>query len=56
MHDHPRQGIVDRNCALHGLADFVVAGGSMFPTSGRTNPTITIVALGVRGPIISRSR
>ena len=48
MHDDPRQGVVDRHCAVHGLANFYIAGSSVFPTGGRANPTITIVALAIR--------
>ena len=48
MNDDPRQGVVDRNCAVHGLSNFYIAGSSVFPTGGRANPTITIVALAIR--------
>ena len=48
MHDDPRQGVVDRNCAVHGLSNLYIAGSSIFPTGGRVNPTITIVALAIR--------
>jgi choline dehydrogenase-like flavoprotein len=48
MHDDPRQGVVDRHCAVHGLSNFYIAGSSVFPTGGRANPTITIVALAIR--------
>jgi choline dehydrogenase-like flavoprotein len=48
MHDDPRQGVVDRHCAVHGLSNFYITGSSVFPTGGRANPTITIVALAIR--------
>jgi choline dehydrogenase-like flavoprotein len=48
MHDDPRQGVVDQHCAMHGLSNFYIAGSSVFPTSGRSNPTLTIVALAIR--------
>jgi choline dehydrogenase-like flavoprotein len=48
MHDDPRQGVVDRRCAVHGLSNLYVAGSSIFPTGGRVNPTVTIVALAIR--------
>jgi choline dehydrogenase-like flavoprotein len=48
MHDDPRQGVVNRHCAVHGLWNFYIAGSAVFPTGGRANPTITIVALAVR--------
>jgi choline dehydrogenase-like flavoprotein len=48
MHDDPRQGVVDANCQVHGLKNLFVAGGSLFPTGGFANPTLTIVALALR--------
>jgi choline dehydrogenase-like flavoprotein len=48
MHDDPRQGVVDRHCKVHGIANLYVAGSSVFPTSGVSNPTLTLVALALR--------
>jgi choline dehydrogenase-like flavoprotein len=48
MHDDPRQGVVDRNCKLHEFSSVYVAGGSVFPTGGYANPTLTVVALAIR--------
>jgi choline dehydrogenase-like flavoprotein len=48
MHLDPKQGVVDANCQVHGVANLFIAGSSVFPTSGYTNPTLTIVALGLR--------
>jgi choline dehydrogenase-like flavoprotein len=48
MHDDPRQGVVDRDCRLHGSSSVYVAGGSVFPTGGYANPTLTVVALAMR--------
>ncbi|MBA2318851.1 MAG: GMC family oxidoreductase [Euzebyales bacterium] len=48
MHDDPRRGVVDRDCRVHGLANLYVAGSSVFPTAGASNPTLTIVALALR--------
>lgn len=44
----PRQGVVDANCRVHGIANLHVAGSSVFPTSGAANPTLTLVALALR--------
>jgi choline dehydrogenase-like flavoprotein len=44
----PRQGVVDADCRVHGMDNLYVAGGSVFPTAGFANPTLTIVALAVR--------
>jgi choline dehydrogenase-like flavoprotein len=48
MHDNPRLGVVDRNCAVHGSTNLFIAGSSVFPTGGFANPTFTIVALAIR--------
>jgi len=48
MADDPREGVVDRNCAVHGVRGLYVAGSSTFPTSGHVNPTEMIVALSIR--------
>jgi choline dehydrogenase-like flavoprotein len=48
MSDDPREGVVDRDCAVHGMQNLYVAGSSVFPTAGQANPTVTIVALALR--------
>jgi choline dehydrogenase-like flavoprotein len=48
MHDSPKQGVVDRNCKLHGMTNLYVAGISVFPTAGANFPTITLAALAFR--------
>jgi choline dehydrogenase-like flavoprotein len=48
MHDDKKQGVVDRDCRIHGLGNFFIAGSSVFPTASRVNPTLTIVALAIR--------
>jgi choline dehydrogenase-like flavoprotein len=48
MADDPRDGVTDRNCAVHGMRNLYVAGSSVFATAGQANPTLTIVALAVR--------
>lgn len=45
MHDSPKQGVVDRNCKVHGLTNLYIAGSSVFPTAGANFPTITLAAL-----------
>jgi len=48
MSDDPKQGVVDRECRVHGIANLFVVGSSVFVTSGYANPTLTIVALAAR--------
>lgn len=48
MHDDPKQGVVDANCKVHGIANLFVAGGAVFPTGGAANPTLTVVAMALR--------
>jgi choline dehydrogenase-like flavoprotein len=44
----PSSSVVDRECRVHGYRNLFVAGSSVFPSGGYTNPTITIVALALR--------
>ena len=48
MHRDPRRGVVDVNCAVHGVANLYIGGPSVFPTGGEANPTLTIVAMSLR--------
>ena len=48
MHEDPAQGVVDRDCRVHGLRNLYVAGSSVFTTAGSATPTLTIVALALR--------
>jgi len=48
MSDSERSGVVDRNCRVHGVSNLFVGGSSVFPTGGRSSPTLTIVALCIR--------
>jgi choline dehydrogenase-like flavoprotein len=42
------QGVVNRETRVYGLDNLYVAGSSVFPTIGHTNPTLTIIALTLR--------
>jgi choline dehydrogenase-like flavoprotein len=48
MHADPRHGVVDADARVHGVHNLYVAGGSVFPTAGFANPTLTIVAMALR--------
>jgi choline dehydrogenase-like flavoprotein len=48
MNDDPNRGVVDRKCRVHGMSNLFVAGSSVFPVSGSTSPTITILQLALR--------
>jgi choline dehydrogenase-like flavoprotein len=48
MHESPKQGVVDRECRVHGMSNLYIAGSSVFPTAGANFPTITIAALTLR--------
>ena len=48
MSDNPALGVVDRDCCVHGIDNLYVAGSSVFPTSGSTSPTVTILQLALR--------
>jgi len=53
----PRDGIVDTNLKLHGIANGYLCSSSVFPTSGFSNPTHTLLALAMRlsDHIVSRT-
>jgi choline dehydrogenase-like flavoprotein len=48
MHDDPQEGVVDRDCKVHGIDNLYVAGSSVFPTPGIGTPTMMIIALSLR--------
>ena len=48
MSDAPVDGVVDRDCRVHGLANLYVAGSSVYPVAGVWNPTLTNCALALR--------
>ncbi|MCC6241516.1 MAG: GMC family oxidoreductase [Gemmatimonadaceae bacterium] len=48
MHTDPKQGVVDVDCRVHGVANLHLAGAGVFPTAGSANPTLSIVALAIR--------
>ena len=48
MADEPTEGVVDRNCRVHGVDNLYVASSAVFTTGGCAPPTLTIVALTVR--------
>ena len=48
MSASPASGVVDADGKLYEVGDLYAAGGSVFPTSGYANPTLTIVALSLR--------
>jgi choline dehydrogenase-like flavoprotein len=48
MSTDPRDGVVDRDCRVHGMHNLYVTGSSVFPTGGHANPTLTLIALAFR--------
>lgn len=48
MGDDPVKSVVDRNNRVHGIENLYVVDGSFFPTSGGTNPALTIAANSLR--------
>ncbi|MEQ1759361.1 MAG: GMC family oxidoreductase [Vicinamibacterales bacterium] len=48
MSDDPKQGVVDRDCRVHGMSNLWVAGSSVFPTAGSGTPTMMIITLALR--------
>ena len=48
MSPDPREGVVDPDCRVHGVGNLFIASGSVCPTAGHANPTLTFVALALR--------
>jgi choline dehydrogenase-like flavoprotein len=48
MSADPTQGVVDANLKVHSLDNLYVAGSSVFPSTGISNPTFTIITLSIR--------
>ncbi len=48
MSDNPTTGVVDKQCRVFDVDNLYVAGSSVFPTIGHTNPTLNLVALALR--------
>ncbi len=48
MGDSPEDSVVDRHCRSHDHPNLYIVGGSVFPSIGTANPTLTIAALALR--------
>jgi choline dehydrogenase-like flavoprotein len=48
MDDDPARGVTDGNAKVHHTTNLYVAGSSLFPRCGWSNPTLTIVATSIR--------
>ncbi|HEY3695291.1 GMC family oxidoreductase [Phenylobacterium sp.] len=48
MAENARDGVVDADLRLHGIENAFLCSSAVFPSSGFTNPTHTIIALAVR--------
>ena len=46
--DDPTTSVLDRDCKAHGLDNLYIGDGSFLPSSGGTNPSLTIAAHGLR--------
>lgn len=44
----PKDGVVDANCKVHGIANLYTAGASNYVTAAAPNPTLTVIALTLR--------
>lgn len=48
MADNSSKGVVDINCKVFGIENLYIAGSSVFPTYGKANPTMNLLALAIR--------
>lgn len=44
----PKKGVVDQHCLVHGISNLYIAGSSVFPAGGASNPHLTLLALALR--------
>ena len=57
MAQDPNRGVVDSDLRVFGMDNLFICDGSVFPTSGSANPSLTITALGLRlAAHLNRSR
>ena len=57
MAQDPTRGVVDSDLRVFGMDNLFICDGSVFPTSGSANPSLTITALGLRlAAHLNRSR
>ena len=48
MNADPAKGVVDPQCFVHGIDNLAIASAAVFPASGHSNPTFTLLALTMR--------
>jgi len=48
MHEDAKQGVVNADAQVHGVSNLYIAGSSLFPTYGASNPTLNLIALTLR--------
>jgi len=48
MSSSTHTGVVDEQCRIHGVENLSIGSSAVFPTSGHSNPTLTIIALCLR--------
>ncbi len=48
MASDPKFGVVNEDCKVYGIDNLYIAGSSVFPTGGGTNPTLTVILLALR--------
>ena len=48
MGDDAETSVLDENCRFRGIDNLFVTDGSVFPTSGGVNPSLTIAANALR--------
>ncbi|HEY1137759.1 MAG TPA: GMC family oxidoreductase [Xanthomonadaceae bacterium] len=48
MSTDPAGGVVNADLKVHSLDNLYVAGSSVFPSAGISNPTFTIITLSIR--------
>lgn len=48
MSEDPKDGVVDKDCCVHGMRNLFIAGSATFTTGSFVNPTLTNLAISLR--------
>ena len=48
MSEGPEDGVIDRNCRVHGVENLFIAGSSIYPSAGYSGPSMVLIGFAIR--------